>query len=808
MKTTIVPSINRRIVKPDIKPPPVPLNLMQSDLKGMPAGYSAHRPIMPSPQPLQEGYYPDNHIVFVDPNVPTSTPGVNSQTSLAAAAAAAAIGNSRTASFMVRKQQAMQEQYNNAMSAEAGKAAQQQHLQQAPIMPHQQIMQANPQMNRQQIVFQTPVGVAYKQQMAPKQQPQQSTNGQSQQPMQFQIYQPPQSQQQPVQQQQQQQLQQPQPHVQQQQPLQSQPPQRAQKAPLTQQEQVQRFQLQQLQQYQAQQYRQHHLQQAQQQMPAPSIQAARNPVMMHNGLKVVKSSSMINQLGATRPHQTHKTNSMPGNMASPSINGIPTSAPSSSLAAAAAAAALSQRRNSSQTATRMRRSFSSSSQNQPLPPKVSQQWAQPQQMPYSNSSTPTSMHFGSGADLSAGMFSPNSPTFPISQYPSPSTTGSEIDPGDDGSNLMSPIVSPFLPNMPPIWFHTDAKRPGMEYSVDEVMANAECHDSGSNNGSMTSEISKRRRSNAHIHVDINRRLSSPGELSNVPATSFEFHSPSSSGSPAGPTGSGFVSPAMGPVTCRKPPTPTLSATTLQMTPRLPGKHGSSPMSKSPRNGSFSPTDSTSSSREKTPVPATAAFASQGQQLVFPLMQMGDHTIETKEISPDPRYTDQANGMGRFDVLKFHMYEAPDDRRKSKPELSNSASVEDLKDEQPNKIAPTFGHMPNSTDTSKRISMVKEEEDEEDIKKSSIDGAMLNTSTKTLSSDTPIEDIKEQPQIISNFGMFMDSNQTFESHSQAVHLNSGFQDLMMDTPGFSDDFLGGLISFTDNELYTNPNSAAN
>ena len=69
--------------------------------------------------------------------------------------------------------------------------------------------------------------------------------------------------------------------------------------------------------------------------------------------------------------------------------------------------------------------------------------------------------------------SPNSPTFQVNQIPSPSTTISEIETYDDIASLASPIVSPFMPNMPAIRFPTDSKRPSQDYSVDEVASNGD-----------------------------------------------------------------------------------------------------------------------------------------------------------------------------------------------------------------------------------------------------------------------------------------------------------------------------------------------
>lgn len=592
---------------------------------------------------------------------------------------------------------------------------------------------------------------------------------------------------------------------------------------------------------QARQHQQQQLQHLQQQqMPAPSLQPPRNPLLIPNGLKVVKSSPMVNQLGGARAHhQGVKTKSMPGNLASPLINSIPTSAPVNSAAAAAAAAALSQRRGNNQAGTRIRRSYSSTSQAQALTPKFGgQQWIQPKQgAAFSNGSTPASLHFGSGVDLSQGMFSPNSPNFPGSQYPSPSTTASEIEPGDDGSNLRSPIVSPFLPNMTPVWFSADAnRRLSIDNSVDGIVA-GDYTDSETNVGSMTSESSKRRRSNVHMDMNMMKQFSSPIDPAAFASMSFDVNSPGSSGSPPPLAGSGFISPATGGGAAgaggnRKPLTPTLSATNIQM--KQPGKYGSSPIARSPDTASFSPTDSMSSSREKTPVPVPvpSSFDSIGQQPVFPLKQMGDHPVDFKDmLTPGPAQTTLANGTGKFEVLTFHQYERPEDKRKPKANGGDPAKLQVQPQPQQQqqssadteKMAPPLTRNASAVDTSaKGVSMVKEEEEE--VMKSSLDSGTHSMSTQTVSSDnTTFDDFGGEPMpllpgssapppppmFMSNFDTLgPDLLMNADGQLQLQHVggegnggDGGLDMIMLDVnaAGNLDDFLGDLAATHTNDF---------
>ena len=683
------------------------LNLVPSNLKGLTSAYSIHQPMGNMPSPLSSSYpsslNPESvysvatsatgssmdsatgmlQFDMKNPGVPVTTNGIPQN--LAVAAAATAIGNCQNNSFAVQKQQALQAQFNNAMSAGSAKAVHQQ----VSMVPNPQFQQAQPppHMFQPPQMFEIPQnmqGIVYNPAM---QRPQMIAQGNIRQqginmPMnEEEMY----NLQLRIQQQQQQQF------TQQQLKLQMQ--------------QMQSQQAQQLQ-FRNPQVQQVAQQQKQVRMLAPSMnpqfafrpQPGMNmatqmgPMPVGNGaLRLVKSSPMVNQLAHQMPNlmpnqiPMQMPNQMPGQvqnpMASP-INIIPTSAPTNSLAAAAAAAALSARqnayRNPSQPGTRVRRSFSTSS-----PLSQSTQASSPSQKAhqriaskpvYSNGNTPTAIHF-SNSDLSAAVLSPNSPTFQISQYPSPSTTISEIDGVDDGSSLMSPTVSPFMANMPAIRFPAEIKRPSTEYSVDEVMANAEHELNGG-------EKPKRRRSNAHGQLV--RRLSSTSESG--PAATFDVNSPGNSGSPpSGPT--------------RKPPTPTQASANIPMGQRRSvSRYGSSPVMRSPITGSFSPTSSAAAPLKENATKANAnntssaintSFGSQGQQLVFPLnpIQGTNATFEHESIasfsgerkdmasgsganssSSNPRGRTRAvsgNGMGRFEVLTFHQYEnhmTPEDKR--------------------------------------------------------------------------------------------------------------------------------------------------
>lgn len=479
---------------------------------------------------------------------------------------------------------------------------------------------------------------------------------------------------------------------------------------------------------------------------------------------------MVNQLGMPnqRPTQMHiqmpnsmpnsMPNAMPPHMVKPGsspVNTIPTSAPSSNLAAAAAAAALSARqhayRNANPATTRIRRSVSTSSQlSNQLQSQMAQQWIQPKKSS-SNGNTPTSLHFGPSIDLSSAIISPNSPTFQISQYPSPSTTSSEIDGLDDGANLMSPIVSPFLSNMPPVRFPTEAKRPNVDYSVDEVMST----DTADFKSPSITENPKRRRSNVHGHAaDLGRRLSSASESGQL-GSNVDFNSPSSSGSPPPPITSEYSSPAIGPVGGhRKPPTPTLSAASIHLNQRRSGGRYVSPVARSPMSGSFSPTSGTTLSREKTPtLQTTPSFGSQGQQIVFPLnsaqgIDDSRGSVEEKGQSPGKNWVRPGStngGMGRFEVLTFHQYENPpstEDKRlkqKQKAVTSGESQSPSTVDSDGSLSRTTSSQTVNGS--SKRISIVKEEEEGEDMQKENRNAKVSNDGGPL---DMSIRDVPNEP----------------------------------------------------------------
>lgn len=707
------------------------------------------------------------HFDSKNPGIPVTTNGIPQN--LAVAAAATAFDNSHMNNFAVQKQQALQAQFNNAMSTGSAKAVQQQHQQvQVPIMHNPQFQQhmfqqaQQSQHSQQPQMFQMPQvphpqgqGMMYGQPMPPPQG--MAITEQDLINMQVRI---------------QHQLQ----------------------LPLTQQQQMKlQMQLRQLQHIHQQMQMRNH-QQGQQLKPRmaapinPQFAFRPQPGMVpqmgqvpvpqipinSNGLRIVKSSPMVSQL-ANQPQNVpqmqqqpqepqQQQQQIPTPMAAPVI---PTSAPNSNpIAAAAAAAALSARqyRNPNQTGPRMGRSFSTSSHlSQPAqPPNPLPQ--QPLRV-YSNSNTPTSMHF-SPVDFSGSVLSPNSPNF--LQYPSPSTTFNEVEGMDDGSSLMSPIVSPFMPNMPAIRFPTDAKRPSTDYSMDEVIAGADGEVTGSG------EKPKRLRSNAQ-GTQIPRRLSSASDSGQL--------SPGSNESP--PAGN-FT---------RKPPTPTLATNNLHLSGRRPvaGRYGPGVRSP-PITSPFSPPSSAAASRENlvlaprtTPTSAptvSPAFGSQGQQLVFPLNPGSTTKFENESIVTfdrkeggivtggnggtggnsgnargRARAISASNGMGRFEVLTFHQYEKPqtaEDRRlkqqqkinatpaggpnttkakvtplepstgtsissgpeRAPPTLTSPSSVSPVaKVESPSPVKPARGMATLSapdgmSNGAKRVSMVREEEEEE------------------------------------------------------------------------------------------------
>lgn len=737
MKVNMAESLSKSL-KPDGRMNNLSLNLVQSNLKGMNPAYSIHQPLAnvssplstPSPSSLNhDSLYStatsatsmDSSIGLLqfdmkNPGIPITTNGIPQN--MAVAAAATAIGNSQTNSFAVQKQQALQAQFNNAMSAGSAKAVQQQH-QQLSMMQNQ--FQPAPHMLQQQPIFQVPQnmqgmvygpGVQRPQMVGPIRQ---GASEQDLYNMQSRIQQQPQL----KLQMQQMQLQQAQQQFRNQQPIMQQ---QQQQQPVIQ-KQARMLAPSMNQQFAFR--------------PQPGIPTQMGPVQVGQGLRVVKSSPMVSQMVPQMhnqiPHQMSMH--MPNQISNQNQMASPSSAPSNSLAAAAAAAALSARQNAyrvpNQPGTRVRRSFSTSSplaQSQSSPSqKVPPRSSKPA---YSNGNTPTTMHFPT-TDLSASVLSPNSPTFQISQYPSPSTTVSEIDAMDDGSTLMSPTVSPFLSNMPAIRFPAEVKRPSTEYSVDEVIANAELE--------MNGDKPKRRRSNAHGQP-LSRRLSSASESGQL---SLDTNSPGNSGSP----------PSTVP---RKPPTPTQTAAGMHLNQRRSlNRYASNPAMQSPKAGQFSPTSSAAAPKDNhakvnTSSAGNTSFGGQGQQLVFPLnpIQGNSATFEHESIvsfsdrndngaSSVPRGRARAvsaNGMGRFEVLTFHQYEKPmtlEDKRlkqqqksaavpaKNKKENVNSESKGSSPVPKVEKSVvvtpPKLLRVPSSLgldNSGKRVSMVKEEDEEE------------------------------------------------------------------------------------------------
>lgn len=695
------------------------LNLVQSNLtnlKNVNPSYSFHQSHLTSPAttPSPSSI---NHDTLYSANLSTSSldTGLSSQEANSlkvsqnmgiVSGTTTADGNNFQQPVTFQKPQVLQTPYNNSMSAGSAKSVQQQYA-----YPQQPIIFTQPGAFAQTV--QAPPMVIYNDQELLKLQQQQL-----------------QLQQQQLQQQQQQQ-QQPQPMV---------IPQQFNF--VNQQQQLKQFQ--QFQQYQQAQLRQ---QQQQQQM----AQRVQNPQFVFRQVPGGPASPQM-------PSPLSTTAQKPGQMftSSPAAS---TSFQSTPLATTAAAIPTRQSnfRNQVPPGPRIRRSFSTSSPlSQTASSTVHKAPARSTQKgPYIHAN----IHF-SNTDLSSAVMSPNSPTFQVNQIPSPSTTISEIETYDDIASLASPIVSPFMPNMPAIRFPTDSKRPNQDYSVDEVASNGD-HD--------LIEPTKRQRSNTQ-GSQIVRRLSSTSETSVRPVG--DVTSPKSISSSPCNSSRKPLTPAPSANSTNDthiastPSVPTIPATTSSSTVSAPtitttttmasntttktlstkknaGRFNNTTIVRSPISGSFSTSTVSSAVAKKDnnkPTTSTfsvnigsagvSSFGSQGQQLVFPLNpvnganQFENESIATlsgnastsanhgKETSFSGRSRANAqnanNGMGRFEVLTFHQYEkpmTPEDRRLKQKQKQQK---NDSKDK-------TLKARSSTQAAKKRVSMVKEEN--EDIEKS-------------------------------------------------------------------------------------------
>lgn len=174
----------------------------------------------------------------------------------------------------------------------------------------------------------------------------------------------------------------------------------------------------------------------------------------------------------------------------------------------------------------------------------------------------------------------------------------------------------------------------------------------------------------------------------------------------------------------------------------------------------------------------ASFGSQGQQLVFPLYGSandGSSITDSKESSPGKTRSRTGSGAsnGRFEVLTFHQFEKPDGKKKvlAKGDSKSPMEISDGKNAEPYSNGSL---MPQSTDASKRISIVKEEEETNDNIKKSIDSSTtlsMSTGKTTLSSTTTLDDITDVRLDALQYDMMFKDDHAFFFDEDNFHVSS-------------------------------------